>query len=157
MSKLYDFEFGKLQAEFRKDKKQFVLNVLEKKEKYFQRLFNHYCSYPKLKFQEGEFLMSVAVFDDLSFIYIQVPEPRYFDFPQIYSVAYCLVYKLVDDEIEPIEIYNIEHSTFGTSCIGHSSEKGHKNFGEITETIEGNIEIVRDIVLGKIKPITGTY
>ena len=157
MSKLYTCEFKKLQAEFRKDKKQFVLNVLEKKEKYFQSLFNHFCNYPKLKFHEGEFLMSVAAFDDLNFIYMEVPKPRYFDIPQIYSLAYCLVYKLTNDDIEPIEIYNIEVSTYGTNCIGHSNENGHKNFGEIADTIEGNIEIVRDIVLGKIAPISGTY
>ncbi|MBR7132386.1 MAG: hypothetical protein IKD04_02530 [Clostridia bacterium] len=151
MSKIYDLEFVKIPTEFRRDKRLFLFNLLEKREEYLSQLFNRYCDYPKERFKKQEFEFLDRQYDDgFHVIYICVPIPRKFDKPKNYCAAYCVVYRLKDYNAEPIKLFNIVLSPGGKSYICRFDGYGHRFFGGAGDNVEQVIENVRNIALGEI-------
>lgn len=151
MSKLYDLEFVKIPDEFRKDKRFFLFNLLEKRGEYLSQLFNRYCDYPKERFKKQEFEFLDTQYDDgFNIVYVCVPSPRKFDKPQVYCAAYCIVYCLNVFSDEFIELFNIELSSCGKSYICRCDGQGRRIFGGAGDTVEQVIENVRNIALGEI-------
>lgn len=143
MSILYELEFNFIPNLFRKDKAAFFLNVLDQKERYFLKLFNRaykLCAPKdkKIEFKEKEFSYYDCNFGSgRHIIGLGLPTPRKKDCPSVHCFMYLLAYRVHNNTtIEVMDLYNLEVSELGTTCIGKNVDGTHYNYGAGCESFK---------------------
>ncbi len=151
MSLIYHLEFEVIPREFEKRGAQVFLDLIRKKE-YFYDLFNKYYRIlgKRIKFKKRDFGMhDFDLGEGYHVIYASLPPPHKYDFSDVYCIAYCIPYEMYDGVIEIAGLYNIELSRLGTNCIGQNISGNHCNLGPIAQTLKETVAKVGSIAFDR--------
>ena len=172
MSILYDFEFRLFPKHFNAFKFTTFAKIFASAD---SKKYNHLCDIfndryyvaqcaksikKRIKFKEKDFSYKVFNFGKIahdetkasySVLYITLPLPHEEDFPRVWCTGYAIPFRTFPNgQGEIFNLYTIEKSSLGTTCIGAVGENGeHYNYGPAGNSEEWNATRVLRIEFGE--------
>ncbi|MDE6670610.1 MAG: hypothetical protein K2J36_09040 [Ruminococcus sp.] len=99
-------------------------------------------------FTEDQFVFTEKDFsNNLKIVHISLPEEH--EGSDIYCTAYIFACHMEDNIATSCSMYTVEKSMGDMAFIGKMTDTGHLNFGISTDSADGDIERIREIVTSR--------